>query len=289
MPDGQTLPDFNTLWNFSQPAETEKKFRELLPLAESANEPSYLAQLLTQIARSQGLQGQFDSAHATLDRVESMLTDELKLARVRCWLERGRVFNSSDQPQKSLPIFLQAFELALAEKFARCAIDAAHMIAIAEPDPEKQIEWNLRGIEMAQADESQHGWLWSLYNNIAESYAMLAEYQTSMDYVRKLLAFQKERGEPDVFTLKDEAKFLRMLGKPEEALTVLEPLLSEYENNGWVQEEIAESLHALGRNSEALPYFESAWSLLSQSEWCMKKEPAKLARLKRMARVEGHS
>ncbi len=158
------------------------------------------------------------------------------------------------------------------------------MIAIAEADPEKQIEWNLRGIAMAEADESQRGWLWSLYNNIAESYALLAEYQTSLDYIRKLLAFQKERGEPDVYTLKDEARFLRMVGKPEEALDILEPLISQHEENGWIQEEMAESLQALDRHAEALPHFQAAWELLSENPWCIKKEPAKLARLKRMSR-----
>jgi tetratricopeptide (TPR) repeat protein len=202
-------------------------------------------------------------------------------------LERGRNFNSSDRPKEALPFFSQAFELAMAEKFARYAIDAAHMMAIAEADPEKQIQWNLRGIEMAQADESQRGWLWSLYNNIAESYALLAEYQTSLDYVRKLLAFQKETAEADVFTLKDEARFLRMLGKEEEALEILEPLILQHENNGWVQEEMAESLHALDRNGEALPHFQRAWELLSEDGWCVKKEPGKLARLRRMASWRG--
>ncbi len=87
MTDEQGLPDFNKLWDFSQPAETESKFRALLLMAQSANDPSYLAQLLTQIARTQGLQSQFEAADATLDQAEALLTDGLKLARVRYWLE----------------------------------------------------------------------------------------------------------------------------------------------------------------------------------------------------------
>jgi len=45
--------NFDSLWDFAQPAETETKFRALLPEIES--NPSEHAQLLTQIARAQGL------------------------------------------------------------------------------------------------------------------------------------------------------------------------------------------------------------------------------------------
>src|SRR4051812_6227839 len=182
MPD-MALPDFDTLWDYAHPDETERKFNEILPQAQQANDPSNLAQLLTRIARTQGLQGKFDDAHATLDRAEKMLTDDLKLARVRYLLERGRVFNSGGQSDRAMPLFVQAHELADMEKLGRYAIDAVHMIAIVEPDPARQVEWNLKGIAMAQADATQRGWLWSLYNNIAESYALLHEYQNALDYI----------------------------------------------------------------------------------------------------------
>src|SRR6185503_17574880 len=94
----QELPAFDKLWNYNDPVATEAKFRELLPAAEKSADLSHHAQLLTQIARTQGLQGRFDGAHATLDSVEKMLTDDLKLARVRYLLERGRAFNSAGQP-----------------------------------------------------------------------------------------------------------------------------------------------------------------------------------------------
>ncbi|HEX6385768.1 MAG TPA: hypothetical protein VF177_13945, partial [Anaerolineae bacterium] len=67
-----TLPDFDQLWDYSQPASTEERFRELLPAAEAAGDDSYLAQLLTQIARAQGLQRQFAAAHETLDEAEKL-------------------------------------------------------------------------------------------------------------------------------------------------------------------------------------------------------------------------
>jgi tetratricopeptide (TPR) repeat protein len=173
--------------------------------------------------------------------------DDLKLARIRYLLERGRVFNSSGKPEKALPFFVEASELAIAEKQNRYAIDAVHMIAIAEPDPQKQVEWNLKGIAMVEADPSQRGWLWSLYNNIAESYALLKEYQTSLDYTYKLLDFQRERGEADMYTLKDEARFLRLLGKPGQALPLIEKLAEKHPDDPWIREELAESRRAGGQ------------------------------------------
>jgi tetratricopeptide (TPR) repeat protein len=247
MPDEpQPLPDFDKLWDYSNPRSTEQKFQDILPQAQAADDISYLAQLLTQIARAQGLQERFDEANQTLDRVRKMLTDDPKVARVRYLLERGRVFNSSNRPQDALPLFGDAFELADREKHSRYAIDAVHMLAIAEPDAAKQVEWNLKGIAMAEADPSQRGWLWSLYNNIAESYALLNDNQSALDYILKLLQFQQSRGEVDPYTLKDKARFLRLLGRAGEALPIIQPLAEKYPEDKWFVEELFETKRALG-------------------------------------------
>src|SRR5437588_5932828 len=112
----QQLPDFDQLWDYSHPQQTEARFRDILPQAQGSNDASYLAQLLTQIARAQGLQGRFEEAHQTLDRVKTMLTDDLKLARVRYYLELGRVLNSSGKHDRGMSRFVQAWMLALMEK-----------------------------------------------------------------------------------------------------------------------------------------------------------------------------
>jgi tetratricopeptide (TPR) repeat protein len=242
----QSLPEFDTLWDYAQPAETERKFRQILPTAQASNDPSYLAQLLTQIARTQGLQGRFDDAHATLDGVLAILRDNLKLARVRYLLERGRVFNSSGKPAQAMPLFVEAAEMATREKLSRYAIDAVHMMAIVDPDPRKQVEWNLKGIAMAQDDPSQRGWLWSLYNNIAESHALLNENQIALDYILKLIEYQQSRGEVDPYTLKDKARFLRLTGHAEQALSIIEPLAKKDPQDKWFAEELAATRQSLG-------------------------------------------
>jgi tetratricopeptide (TPR) repeat protein len=179
--------------------------------------------------------------------------------------------------------FAKAYGLARIGNFSRYAIDAMHMLAIAEPDPAKQVELNLQGIAMVEKDSSQRGWLWSLYNNIAESYAALKDYQSALNYTRKLIEFQKERGEPDIYTLKDEARFLRHLGHPDQSLAIIEPLVQRQPEDGWLEEELADSLHALGRHNEAHPHFVKAYELLSKDPRCIKNEQIKLERLKNLA------
>src|SRR5260221_13304132 len=104
------LPDFDALWNYDQPAETERAFRDILQQTESKAPLAYRLQLLTQVARTQGLQRRFADAHATLDEVQAHLGDGLILPRVRYLLERGRVFNSSGQPDQARPLFLDAWQ-----------------------------------------------------------------------------------------------------------------------------------------------------------------------------------
>ena len=190
------------------PGGDRTEFRELLPAAERSGDASYHAQLLTQIARTQGLQDRFDDAHATLDSVEKMLTDDMQLARARYLLERGRVFNSSGRPAKAMPLFERAWKVAEAAKAPRHAVDAVHMLGIAAPTPEEQIEWNLRGIAMVEADPSQRKWLNALYNNLGESYAKVGEYAKALDAFEKLAAINDK----DIYTMKDQARMLRAAG-----------------------------------------------------------------------------
>ena len=61
------MTDFASLWDFNRPDETEKKFHDLLPAVQACSDDAYHAELLTQIARTRGLQRQFADAHRTLD------------------------------------------------------------------------------------------------------------------------------------------------------------------------------------------------------------------------------
>ena len=89
-------------WDFEQPAASEAKFRA--ELAQLSTDSGACLELMTQIARAQGLRRQFDQANATLDQVEASLAGHAPRISVRYLLERGRVFNSSRQPEHAVPL-----------------------------------------------------------------------------------------------------------------------------------------------------------------------------------------
>jgi tetratricopeptide (TPR) repeat protein len=284
------LPNFDKLWNYSDPAGTERKFREILAETENSKDYEYKAQLLTQIARCEGLQGRFDEAHATLDKAYKLiLENRLLLSHIRYFLERGRAFNSNGEPETAMPLFQKTYELAQEQNEMRYAIDAIHMIAIAERDTIAQIEWNLKGIALAEANLDQRRWLNALLNNIGESYLSAKDYGKAYDSFLRLSELQKKsRGECDIYTIKDMAKSLRLAGNPEEALSLIQPvfdkLLAENNDNGYIRQEIAEDLFALGKNDEAKPHFAKAYELLSKDGWIVKNEHTMLDRLSEFSR-----
>ncbi len=285
---GEPLPDFDALWDFQHLEQTEAKFQELIPRAKESGDVSYYAQLLTQIARTRGLQGKYQDAHTTLDSVEGMLTEELPVAKIRYLLERGRVYNSSGEADKSKPLFLEAWELARTNKEDYYAIDAAHMLGIVEP-PEKQLEWSLKALELAEktTDERAQRWLGPLYNNIGWTYHDLKEYEKALEIFKKSLDYRKEINDEQGIRIQtwNIARTYRSLGKIEEALEMQRALAKEVEGiefdfDGYVFEEIAECLLLLEKQAEAKPYFKRAYEILSKDQWLVKNEPERLERLK---------
>jgi tetratricopeptide (TPR) repeat protein len=286
------LPDFNKLWDYDKPAETERTFRALLPAAEASGDRSYELQLLTQVARCQGLQGKFDDAHATLDRIESRLSDGLALARVRGLLERGRVFNSAGQPARAVPLFEQAWRSAEAAGEERYAADALHMLAIAAPTPAERRDANLRCLDYVRRRPAQEGWLPAIYNNLGESYRTLGEYERALDCFRKILELDRLKGrEPWLYNRIDEVRMLRMVGRPDEAFAKMQDIADELrgqnKTDGFVEEELAECLIAVGRASEAGPHAGSAWELLRSETWLAQQEPDRYRRIRELAGGQG--
>jgi len=281
--------DFDARWNFDQPDSTEAVFRTYLPAARASGDIDYLAQLLTQIARTQGLQRKFDEAHVTLDEVEPMLGDSLAVARVRYLLERGRVFNSSRQPDKARPLFLAAWERGRGMGADFYAVDAAHMMAIVEP-PAAALEWNKRAMALAEASASPRArkWLGSLYNNMGWTYHDQGDYQTALEMFEKALAFRQAENQPVETRIAKwcVARAERSLGQVEAALAMQQELEAEFdaigEEDGFVYEELGECLLALGRKDEAAPNFARAHEILAKDPWLAENEPARIARLKEL-------
>ena len=286
-------PDLDRLWDYDHPDASERKFRDLLPAAVDSGDLSYIAQLLTQIARAEGLQRRFEDAHKTLDRVEKALPKADDKAKIRYLLERGRVFNSSGNTDDARPLFLQAYDLALKSKEDPYAVDAAHMMAIVEPT-EKQLQWNLKALALAEdsQDERARNWKGSLYNNIGWTYFDQRQYEDALAMFEKALEFREEQGDPTSIRIAKwgVAKALRMMDHTEEALEMQEELLQEYEaagqTSGDVYEEIAECLIVMDREQEAQEWFAAAYRELSKDPW-VATEYDRLNRLKELGKVTG--
>jgi tetratricopeptide (TPR) repeat protein len=285
--------DFDKRWDYAHPDSTEAEFRALLPAAREAADRDYLAQLLTQIARTQSLQRKFEEAHATLDEVEEMLGDGLEVARVRYLLERGRTFNSSKHPDKARPLFLEAWDLARSSGADFYAVDAAHMMGIIESGDES-LEWNRKAIAAAEASESERArnWLGSLYNNVGWTYHDQGKYEEALDLFEKALEWRRSKGQkPEIRIARwCVGRALRSLERVEEALAQQEELEHELEaigeEDGYVREELGECLLLLGRDSEARVHFARAHELLSKDPWLSEAEPARIARLKELGEAD---
>lgn len=282
--------DFDALWDYNQPAATEARFREVLPQV-SADPPCH-AELLTQIARTQGLQRRFDEAHATLDEVQALLTATTARARIRYLLERGRVFNSAGKAAAARPLFLEAWERGQQAGEDFYTIDAAHMLGIIEA-PAEQRRWNRLALALTEqtADPRAKKWLGSLSNNLGWSYFEQGEYTTALDYFYQALAAREQQGDASQMRIARWciAKTLRVLGQLEEALASQRTLLRENEQanepDGYVYEELGECHLALGQAEQATPYFAQAYTLLAQDPWVVANEGEKLARLKTLGQV----
>lgn len=284
------LPDFDALWNYNQPAETEQKFRALLPQAKAT--ASYQGELLTQIARCQGLQRKFKEAHQTLDEIKAVLPSQPTVLHVRYLLERGRVFNSSKMQPQAIPLFEQAWKMARELKADFYAVDAAHMLGIAAPS-EQQLAWNLKALEAAEHSQEPRArkWLGSLYNNIGWTYHDQKDFKTALTMFRKALAWHQEHqtGEGEAIAQWTVARCLRSVGQIKEALTLQQATLKwrqekKLPEDGYVSEEIGECLLLLKREPEAQPYFAQAYALLSQDEWLKAEEAPRLERLKQLGK-----
>ncbi|MEW6050891.1 MAG: tetratricopeptide repeat protein [Candidatus Zixiibacteriota bacterium] len=291
--DSSPLPTFDSLWNYDQPAETEVKFRVLLPLARESGNIAYLAELMTQIARTAGLQQHFGRAHAILDSVEALLPKAGSQPRVRYLLERGRAFNSSQQQERAIPLFTEAWERAQKAGLDGFAVDAAHMLAIATP-ADQHMNWNKKALALAQKspDPKARKWQGSLFNNIGWDYFDQEKYDSALDMFQKALAFRQEQNQPVQirFAKWCVAKTYRVLGRLDTALVIQQVLEKEWsesgeKQDGYVYEELAECLLALNRPDEATPYFAKAYTLLKEDLWLSRDEPERLERLKEMGRV----
>jgi tetratricopeptide (TPR) repeat protein len=285
------LPDFDSMWDYNDPSETGKKFLEIIPDAKASGDKSYLVQLLTQIARTQGLQMKFDEAHKTLDEAFTLINGQMHLPKVRYLLERGRTYNSSKVYDKARTLFLEAYNLSNEHGFDFFTIDAAHMMGIVEKGDES-LKWNESAMKHAEAsdDKKAKGWLGSLYNNTGWTYHDMGEYEKALNLFERNVRWHTERKTKQglIIAKWSVARTLRSLVRVQEAYDMQIALRAEskeigLDEDGYNSEELGECLLLLNRGDESKAYFKKAYDLLSQDIWLMENEKERLERLKKLS------
>jgi tetratricopeptide (TPR) repeat protein len=275
-------------WNFDDLDATEERFRE--SLANEASE-TRRAELLTQLARVEGLRGRFEEARELLDEAER-IGGASEVVRARVLLERGRVQRSGGAPESSFPLFHEAFAVAVTAGACFVAVDSAHMAALAAGDRDGFVAWTGRGIELAEASEDPQVryWLGPLLNNLGWHYYDGAEYGLALAAFRRALsARERDQSQPQAREVARYAvaKTLRALGRPEKAAPMLERAVRWAEAcgepDGWFHEELAEIYDALGRRDEAREQAERALPLLRRQDTAFEGDSARSRRLRLLA------
>ena len=173
------------LWDFADPAGSERRLRDAAGQAEGVAAD----ELRTQVARALGLQGSFAEALTLLDGIST--NDAVVQQRIA--LERGRVFNSSDDVAQAISQFQEAYRL---DADAWLTLDAIHMLAIV--DKAAYQTWYERGLAIAQHsnDARVRRWEGSLRNNHAWNLADEGNFEAALQEFREAEEWFREHGTP---------------------------------------------------------------------------------------------
>jgi tetratricopeptide (TPR) repeat protein len=268
MKPGDLETRIRELWNFDDPDASATVFQQEADHASDADE---VAIWMTQVARAHGLVGRYHEAHALLDTIA---TDGLAAhAQARVAIERGRVLNSSGSPDAAAGYFEAAAESSRRAQLDGLTVDALHMTAIVltqTDGPAAATTANLVALEFAESspDPAATRWLPSLLNNLGWNRHEAGDYEPALECFERALAVRRDQDSSPTEVLIAEwavARTLRSLDRCEEALWIqlrlaTEPLGVE---DGYVAEEIAACLNALGRTDEAAPWAARAAALLN--------------------------
>jgi tetratricopeptide (TPR) repeat protein len=180
------------LWDFYDLDATEQRLRAQL---ESEPEDAGRAEVLTQLARVEGLRDDFDACDRLLEQAEG-LAGSSPVAQVRIDLEHGRKLRSSGDPEGALPFFQAAFSRARDSGEHYLAGDAAHMCALAvSEDRAAMEEWTQRGLDLGEQEPAAAYWAGPLLNNLGWACFDAGEYAHALELFEQALEARKR--DPD--------------------------------------------------------------------------------------------
>lgn len=233
-----TVDRLRPLWSFDDLDATEERFATQL---EREDSDAGRAEVLTQLARMEGLRGNFDRCAALLEEAEA-LAGSSGAARVRLELERGRMLRSSGDPAAAFPLFESAFARALDAGEHYLAGDAAHMCALAADDRSVMEEWTQRGLNLAAREPEAGYWAGSLLNNLGWATFDDGRFEDALVlFYRALEARKRDPGTAEAVAWAQYAvgKTLRMLGRGGDGVALLEAASAALPSDAEIAAELA--------------------------------------------------
>jgi tetratricopeptide (TPR) repeat protein len=230
------------LWDFDDLDASQASFLEQF---EREPDDAGQAEVLTQLARIEGLRGNFVECAQLLDRAE-----QLAGVTVRVELERGRMLRTSGDPAAALPLFEAAFEHAIDTGELYLAGDAAHMAAVAGD----MHAWTQRGLDLAEREPAAAYWRGPLLNNLGWHLHEAGAHDEAIAAFEQALAAREQDPErPYAIEIAHHALAvaLRTAGRPDEAVVHAQHAVAWAEQAGvtdtYFDEELAACRAALGR------------------------------------------
>lgn len=259
--------DITQLWDFGKPEASEKRFRAAL--ASATKEEALI--LTTQIARTHGLRGNFASGMEILAEIAPHIGHASAQVKTYYYLELGRMFSSATHPPESQTAevkeqaraaYLSAYEQAQSGSLDDLAVDALHMLAFVDTEPENQLKWNLKALAVveATAQEQAKKWAASLHNNTGYALHQLGRYDEALaQFELALSELQRQEKEGAIrIAYWMIAWTYRAMNRLDEALAIQLRLEKECDLAGepdlYVYEELELLYQALGHPSLAAHY-----------------------------------
>lgn len=242
-------------------------YREAAKSAGREFNYSVEVEALSQVARMNLLLGDKNEGKKVLAQVAGKARESDPYGWSRFLGVRGRFEWQDNDLKVSFATFDQMYDYCGVNSLWGRAVDAAHMMAIVAENPEQQIKWGRKGLEIAEANDVE-SWLGPLWNNLAGTYYDMKNFDSTLQcYIKAREYHWRHSGEvAKLFADYHVGMAYRLTGGYEKAGQWLRPVLAwaeRLQNHsaiGQACEDLGEVALATGKTDDGKKLFQRAKS-----------------------------